>query len=148
VNIPAITMLQAMLGWLGATTTALGNGSVGLIAAAFSGNPSITLVSQVTEATYGGYSRQALGTSTVTFTGADGKLYVEFSTVRFQPTGSSTPNTIYGIFLTPGSDSTKIYNTDTLTTPVGFAGTLNQLTVTPRFGLDLSGNYGLNVISS
>lgn len=147
-NQPSYTALQAMLIALGNTTTALGNGSIGLIAAPFSGNPSLGLVSQITEANYPGYSRQSLGETSVTFNSSDGNTYIEFSTLRFQPTGSSTVNTIYGLFMTPGNDSTKIFFTDTLTTPVGFSGTANQLTITPRVGLNPSGNFGLNIISS
>ena len=147
-NQPSYTQLNAMLAALGSNTTMLGNGSIGLIAAPFAGNPSLGLTSQITEANYPGYSRQALGTSTVTFTGSDGNQYVEFSTLRFQPTGSSTVNTIYGTFYTPGNSTTTIFQTDALTAPVGFAGPSNQLTITPRCGLNPAGNFGLNIISS
>jgi hypothetical protein len=140
-------MLTAYLQWLGSTTTALGNGSVGLIAAPFSGSFSTTL-GGLTEANYNGYFRQPLGTSTATFIGSDGKLYVEFSTVRFQPTGSSTPNTIYGLFYTPGNSTTGVWQTDALAAQVFLSGPTNQITVTPRCGLDPAGNFGLNVVSS
>jgi hypothetical protein len=146
-NVPALVMLQGYLQWLGSTTTALGNGSVGLIAAAFTGSSSTTL-GTITEATYQGYARQALGTSTVTFIGSDGNVYVEFNTLRFQPTGSSSPNTIYGAFYTPGSSSTTLWQTDQFAAQVYFGGPTNQLTFTPRCGLNPGGNFGVNVISS
>jgi hypothetical protein len=148
VNQPSYTALNLLLSKLGTDSTMLGNGSIGLISAPFAGNPSLGLVSQITEATYPGYARQGLGTSSVTFTGADGNQYVEFSTVRFQPTGSSTPNTIYGLFYTPGNSTTTIWSVDALSSPVGFSGSSNQLTITPRQGLNPGGNFGLNVISS
>lgn len=146
-NVPTYLQLQAMLAWLGSVTTALGSGSIGLIAAPFTGTPSTTFGS-ITEANYDGYARQSVGSSTVTFIGSDGNEYVEFNTLRFQPTGSTTPNTIYGLFWTPGNDSTKIWATDALTAQVFFNGPSRQLTITPRMGLNPTANFGINVISS
>jgi hypothetical protein len=147
-NIPSLLMLQGYLAWLGSTTTALGNGSIGLIAQPFSGSQSTTLVNQLTEANYNGYARQALGNPSTTFVGSDGNVYNEFNTLQFVPTGSSTPNTIYGVFFTPGNDSTKVWQTDALAAPFGMSSSLNRLTITPRCGLNPAGNFGLNVISS
>lgn len=146
-NIPVLAMLQALLTWLGDTSTALGNGSIGLIAAPFSGSQSTSL-GGITEANYQGYARQSIGNSPAIFTGSDGNAYAEFNTVEFAPTGSATVNTIYGMFWTPGNSTTTLWLTDGLIVPYGMSGTNNRLTITPRFGLNPGGNFGLNVVSS
>lgn len=146
-NVPTYSMLDAILIALGSTTTELGGGSIGLIAAPFAGSPSTTL-GGLTEANYDGYARQAVGSPNVTFNGSDGNVYVEFNTLQFSPTGSATPNTIYGFFWTPGNSTTTCWATDALAQQVYFSGTQNRLTITPRMGLNPANPFGLNVISS
>ena len=146
-NVPTITLLYSLLQELGTDTTRIGNGSIGLISAPFTPNSSTTL-GILTEANYNGYSRKSIGTSSVTFTGGDGKAYVEFSTLQFIPSGSSTPNTIYGAFVTFGNSTTTLVYTEAFSPALPMASTSNQITITPRFGLDPAGNYGLDVVSN
>lgn len=146
-NIPTFPMLSAFLTWLGSNTLGLSSGSIGLIAAPFSGSQSTTLAS-LTEANYGGYARQALAGPSAVFNGSDGKVYTEFNTLEFAPTGSTSPNTIYGLFYLGGGSSTVPFQTDALAAPFYMGGATNRLTIIPRCGLDPAGNYGLNVISS
>lgn len=146
-NQPTKVLLDAMLKALGSESTSLGNASLGLCKAPFT--PTVNLaIADITEANYSGYARQGLGTTTTTFTGGDGKEYVEFTTLRFQPTDTVTVNTVYGLFLVLASDTTKLADSDAFTAPIPMSGPSNQITITPRFGLDPAANYGLNVISN
>ena len=146
-NVPQQTLLDAYLAWLGTSTIGLGNGSIGLITAAFVPGQVATTAS-ITEANYQGYARQALGTPSVTFTGADGTEYIEFNSLRFQPTGNASPNLVYGLFYTYGNSTVNIAQSDAFTPPKSMATTSNQITITPRCGLAPSGNYGLNSVSN
>lgn len=146
-NAPTKTYLDLLLAAEGSATTQLGAASMGLIAAPFTPGPAQTLAG-LTECTYQGYARQSLGSSTVTFTGADGLEYVELSTLRFQPTGSASPNTAYGLFITYGGSTTTLAYSDSFPAPVPLASPASQITITPRIGRSAAGNYGTNVISS
>jgi hypothetical protein len=147
VNTPTQTYLDFLLEIEAANTTTLGAGSIGLVVAPFTPGPSVTL-GGLTEASYNGYGRQALNASSIPFTGSDGLEYVELGSFRFQPTGSTSPNLCYGLFLTYGSSSIKLAYTDLLATPVALATPANQLTVTVRVGRSPAGNYGLNIVSA
>ena len=146
-NVPTRVALDSILATVGSDTTLLGNGSIGLIAAAFTPGPALTLAS-LTEANFSGYARKALGTTTTTFTGGDGLEYVEFNTAQWIPSSTTTVNTIYGAFLTNGNSTTSLFTSDSFTTPLPMAGPSNQITITPRVGLDPSGNFGLNIVSN
>jgi hypothetical protein len=146
-NTPTLAGLDKILSKVGNDTTMLGDGEIGLIAAPFTPGPTLTLAN-LTEATYHGYTRGTLGNPTATFSGGDGNEYVEFSTNQFLCSDTVTPNTIYGCFFTFGSDSTKLFCTDPFATPLPMASAANQITITPRFGLNPAGNFGLNVISN
>lgn len=148
-NQPTLAALDALLKAVGSESTQLGSGTVatiGLISAPFTPSPTLTLAS-LTEATFNGYARKPLGNASVTFSGGDGKEYIEFPTVQFTPTGSTSPNTCYGVFFTFGNSSTTLWGTDAFATPVPMASPANQITITPRIGADPAGNWGLNIIS-
>lgn len=146
-NIPAQSFTDALLVAAGSDSTQLGSGSIGLIAAPFVPTPSLTLA-EITEASYTGYARQGIGNPTVTFTGADGNEYVEGNTVRFQPTGSSSVNNIYGSFTTPGSSTTTMITAELFPAPIPLAGPSNQITITPRYGLNPLTGMGNNIVSN
>ena len=146
-NVPTYPMLDAILAALGSSSAELGGGSIGLIASALRRQP-VYYARQLTEANYDGYARQGVGSPSTTFNSADGNVYVEFSTLQFAPTGSSTPNTIYGLFWTPGNSTTTCWATDVLAANVYFSGPQNRLTITPRMGLTPANPFGLNVISN
>jgi len=145
-NIPVIPFLDALLVAMGTDSTLLGNGSIGLIREPFSSSDSITMA-DITEANYEGYARQGYGNPSVAFTGADGNEYVQGLTKMFVPTGSDSPNTIYGVFITNGDDSSTIQVTDAFDAPVPLASPANQITITPRFGINPTNGLGFNVIS-
>lgn len=146
-NQPTLTALDKMLVALGSESTQLGNASMGLVKAPFTPSPTLTL-GALTEATYDGYARQSMGTASVPFTGTDGKEYIEFKTLQFMPSDTINPNTIYGLFITFGNSTTTLWATDAFSQTVNLAGPANQVTITPRVGLDPNGNFGLNVVSS
>jgi hypothetical protein len=148
VNTPSRAALDRILSLIGTDSTQLGSGSIGLIAAPFTPGPNLTLA-QINEATFGGYLRQSLGSHSPTFTGADGFEYNEIGTFVFQGSSTTTPNTIYGLFLTPGSSSSTLWGSDKFAAPIPINGPASQVTITLRVGLDPNnGNYGMNVISS
>jgi hypothetical protein len=146
-NQPTLAAVDKMLSVLGNSSLQLGNGSIGLIAAPFTPAPTLTLAN-LTEATFHGYSRQALGNPTATFTGGDGNEYVEFTTAQFLCSDTVSPNTIYGLFLTFGNSTTALWATDPFPAPLPMASPANQITITPRVGLNPTVNFGLNVISN
>lgn len=146
-NVPVLPFLDAILAAVGSSSVLLGSASIGLIAAPFVPGPGLTLAT-LTEASFTGYKRKALGSTTVTFTGGDGKEYVEFNTASWMPSDTVTPNTIYGAFLTLGSGTTTLAAADKFANPLPMAGPPNNITITPRFGADPNGNWGLNVISN
>lgn len=145
-NAPTKAAVDKLLQVMGADSTQLGNASIGLIKAPFTPSPNLA-IGDITEANYTGYARQGIGTPTVTFTGSDGLEYVEGTTRQFMPSDTITPNTIYGMFLTTGSGTVTLWGTDAFGSPVYLTGPGHQVTITPRVGLDPSGNFGLNVIS-
>lgn len=144
---PVLAALDKMLTQTGSESVQLGNASLGLIAAPFTPSKNLTLAG-LTEASFSGYARKSIGTPSIGFTGGDGNEYVEGVTVQFMPSDTITPNTIYGIFLTFGNDSSKLWGSDALPAPVSLAGPQNQITITPRIGLNPGGNFGANVISN
>lgn len=146
-NVPTQIALDTVLEEIGSSSTLLGDGSIGLIAAPFSPSESTTL-SSLTEANFSGYSRKALGTPTVTFTGGDGNEYIEFNTAQFNCSSTATVNTIYGLFLTFGNSSTALFATDAFQNPLPMAGPSNQITITPRVGLNPANTMGSNVLSN
>jgi hypothetical protein len=131
----------------GSDSTTLGACSLGLIAAPFTPVRGLTIAS-VTEANYGGYARKSLGNSTVTFTSSDGNDYIEWPSQAFTPTGSATPNTIYGWFLIGGSDSVTVTAAEVLPGPVALTGTTTTLTIIPRMGQSPTIAWGSGVIGS
>lgn len=146
-NVPTQNLLDELLLLVGASSLGLGNGSIGLIAAPFTPAENLTLAS-LTEANFHGYSRKSLGTPTITFTGGDGNEYIEFNTVNWQCSDTVSPNTIYGLFFTAGNNTITLQSSDKFTVPLPMSGPSNQITVTPRFGLNPGSNYGLNIISN
>lgn len=145
-NIPTKALIDEILVLAGSSSLALGNGSIGLIAAPFAPSPTLTLAS-ITEATFSGYARQGYGNPSVPFTGADGNEYVQGNTVQFLDNATTTVNTIYGLFVTNGHDSTTLIDSDQFATPIFMNGPSSQITITPRFGINPLGGLGLNVVS-
>lgn len=146
-NVLTRDVIDRILIAAGADSTQFGSAKMLLISAPFTPSPDI-LLSAVTEANFQGYARKSIGTPSVPFTGADGFQYVQGLTDQWVPTGSDSPNTIYGLGLVASSDSTKLIGVDKLDNTVALATPLNSLTITPRIGLNPAGNFGLNVISS
>jgi hypothetical protein len=131
----------------GSDSTTLGACSLGLIAAPFT--PTRTLaIASLTEATFNGYARKSLGNSTVTFTSSDGNDYLQFAEEVFTPTGSSTPNTIYGWFLIGGSDSVTVTAAEVITPAITLNSTSTSLTVVPRIGQTPAIAWGAGIIGS
>jgi hypothetical protein len=146
-NTPTRAGLDQILSTLGNSTGGLGDGSIGLIAAAFSPGPNLTFAG-ITEASFHGYARKALNSSSVTFTGGDGNEYVELGTFQWLPSDTVTPNNIYGAFLTYGNSSTNLWGADPFAAPLPMSSPANQITITVRVGLNPAGNFGLNIISN
>jgi hypothetical protein len=147
VNTPTRHAVDALLVAMGGDSTQLGNGSIGLVKSPFSPDPALTLA-DLDEADYSGYARQGIGHPTIPFTSTDGLEYVEGTTCRFMPSDTTTPNTIYGMFLTTGSGTTTLWASDAFDNPIFLTGPSRQVTITPRVGLNPAGNFGLNVIST
>jgi hypothetical protein len=147
VNAPTKIALDRLLAVAGADSTQLGSASVGLITGTFTPGPTLT-IADIVEANFTGYTRKSIGNPTVPFTGADGLEYVEGNTLTWMPSDTVTPNTITGLFVTPGNDSTKLFFSDKLASTVPLPGPGYQLTVTPRFGLNPTNGFGMNVVSN
>jgi hypothetical protein len=145
-NFPTDSYLLHVLANLGNDTTGLGAASIGLLSAPFTPARNLTL-SSLTEANYDGYLRQGAGGETITFVGADSYDYVQASTHTFAPTGSSTPNTIYGYFLTYGSSSTALAYVEQITPPVTLNGPTTEITITARLGMNPTQPFGNGVVS-
>jgi len=145
-NVPVVPLVDAVLEKMGTDSTLLGNGSIGLIKAPFSSSDSLTM-GAITEADFDGYKRLGYGNPSIAFTGADGNEYVQGTPCMFQPTGSSSPNTCYGLFITNGHDTTVLQDSDAFDEPIPMASPANSITVIPRFGLNPDNGLGLNVIS-
>jgi hypothetical protein len=107
-------------------------------------SPDLAL-SNVTEATYDGYARQAVGTWAAPFVDGTGRVQVQGDAREFRPTGSVTPNVIIGWFLASLVAAGTLRAIEPLDTPVPLNSTLTVLTVIPRFGLLRSWSFGEGV---
>lgn len=127
------------------STHTLGSSSVGLGKAALA--PTVnTKMSDISEANYTGYARKAAAFVATGIIGDGGITYVEGDSLKFLPSDTITPNTIYYEFLV-GSDSATLLAVEVLDALVPLTGPHTQLTVVPRFGLDPNANYGLSLVA-
>lgn len=128
------------------TVPLFGNASVGLFAAPLT--PTVnTTFAQLTEATYDGYARQALGAATAPFIGQGGLSLAHDLGKVWTPTGSNTPNTIYGQFLI-GDASTKLYAVEVFDAPIVMNGPTTLFGSIIYVGLDPAANYGKSSVSN
>jgi len=67
-----------------------------------------TQLTDFVDATFDGYAAQAAGTWGAPYYGPDGNAHVTAPGLQFQPTGSTTPNTIYGAYYTNTAGSALV----------------------------------------
>jgi len=144
---PTSAALDDWLTTLKSDSTTLGSSSVGLIAAAFSPSPTLKLA-DITEANYSGYVRQAVGAWAGPFIDDNGLSYIQGTLLNFHPSDTTTMNTIFGAFMTPGSSSTKLTLAEQLASPIPLDATTTNLSIAVRVALDPSGNFGMSLVSS
>jgi hypothetical protein len=96
-----------------------------------------TLTTDFTEATYDGYAAAAVADTGLIYLDAQGNVVWQPASVAFQPTGSTTPNTIYGWWLqgTVGGVGVKFVAGQMFDAPVAMAGTLDALFIDPQIPL-------------
>lgn len=143
---PTDSLLLAILKTLGSDTATLGAATLGLIQGAFTPGRNLK-TSNFTEANFDGYARRSLGTTTITFTSADGNDYLQWVQEVFTPTGSDTPNSINGYFIMTPADTVTVGFSEPITPAVPLSGPHSNLTVTPRYGNSPLLGYGSGVVS-
>ncbi len=84
------------------------------------------------EADYGGYAAQAVGTWGAAYFGIDGKATVTAPGLQFQPSSGTTPNSIYGVFVTNTASSVLLY-AEAFPAAVTLLDALHALPFTPNF---------------
>jgi hypothetical protein len=131
------------------TIGTLASASIGLISAPLAPTPT-TPFSAITEATFDGYVRMSAPFSDVPIVeGQNGKILALGTTQIWIPTGSDTPNTIYGQFLANGSSSMPtLLAVEMFDVPIPMTSPLTFISDTPIFGLDPTANYGMSSVSS
>lgn len=127
-------------------TAWLGSASIGLLRAPFAPTP-LTALTDLTEANFTGYARQAAGVSSVPFVDPKGIMTLEGPSLLFQPSDTVTTNTIYGLFWT-GTPSTTLLGVEMFDNPIPLPNPLTALTIVPRFGIDQNGSYGNALVSN
>lgn len=94
-----------------------------------------SILTDFTQATYGGYLPQGVDAWGLPFRDVDGVIRIAAEDLQFQPTDSVTPETIYGAYITSGSPPVLL-SAERFDTPVPFNTPADGLLYTPRV------NYG------
>ena len=111
--------------------TGAGGFKVKLAQTPFTPNPNSVPSTDFVEATYDGYA--AVSLTTMTPNTVVGNAYESTSTAVavFQPTGSTTPNTIGGYWIETGAGALLGY--EVLPTPIALNGPTTYLSIVPRW---------------
>jgi hypothetical protein len=117
---------------------------IGLIKADFTPTPDLVL-GGITEADFDGYAKVAAAPFSAVFEGEGDLELVSAASKHWQPTGSVTPNTIYGWFLVD-SGGTILLGTEKFDSPIALNGSGFAFDHTARFGFDPNANFGAAVI--
>jgi len=87
-----------------------------------------------TEATFDGYAAVNVTTLGLPFTNVNGQAEQDWNGSNFAMTGSTTPNTIYGYYvtLTPGGGSPALLWAERFSAPISMSGPTNTINVYPQ----------------
>lgn len=103
------------------------------------------LLADLTEATYTGYARQAVGAWSGAYVSPSGLILVDGPALFFSPADAVTPNTILGWFMADALVAGNLLAIEQLDNPVPLPNALTQLTIVARFGMQHSVTYGEGV---
>jgi hypothetical protein len=147
--VPTTVMLVQAMGELinggDASVSLLGSCSLGLLRAPFAPTRDSNFAA-VTEANFDGYVRRQSGLDGPVI--GQGGLALGFATQLWEPSGSDTPNMIYGHMLCNGSsDSPTLLAVEMFDAPIPLTSPLTFIMDTVLFGLDPAANYGKSSIS-
>jgi hypothetical protein len=145
--VATLAMLPLVL-TVGATGGALANVWVGLLTA-FIGTPNKnSVIGDLTEASFSGYSRQQVTTWSAPIFSSDGTVKATGNQLPFTPTDGLAPNVIQGLFYADASVSGRLLGVQIFDTPISLIDTHSRLLATPEIALDPAGNYGACEIDS
>lgn len=91
-----------------------------------------TILTDFTEADFDGYAASAAVTWGTVATDSSGNAVVYGDAKTFLCTGSVTPNTVFGYYVTNGAGSTLEY-AEAFATPVGFGNAGDNLVILPAY---------------
>jgi len=103
-----------------------------LAAASFIATPTLD-PSTLTEATFDGYTAKAITAVSTPGPITPGNIVAIIPAVSFTPTGTTTPNTIYGYWVVDGSGN--YVGAEVFPAPVGLTGPTTTLAFIPAAGL-------------
>ncbi len=100
------------------------------------------VLADLTEATYTGYARQAIGSWTDAYDSTTGLILITADNKHFTPSDAVAPNTIIGWFVADAVTGGALLAIEPLASPVPLANADNTLTVEANFGFLPTGNFG------
>lgn len=147
--VPTRFLLEGILGFIsvtqaGADESPIFGAKIGLIKAAIAPTRD-TLLAQLTPADYDGYALGAAVTWSAVFDDLGDLISVRTASTHYQPSGDTTPNTIYGAYLVDGAE-TNLLGVEIFPLPIGLQSADDGFDYAMTLSLQHSVNWGNGVI--
>ncbi len=146
--IPTRFLVDQLLGFVtttqaGAGQSAIYQAKIGLIKAAIA--PSVsTILADLTPANFDGYALGAAVTWTAAFLVGGLFTSVRSGNTHYQPSGSVTPNTIYGAYLVNNA-GTDLLGVEIFDNPIPLSGAADAFDYEMTITLDHRGDWGIGI---